>query len=234
MPRKRRDAEPLCILHDERALENAIRTLVGQCRTMRAVHARTGLPPLRDFTADFAGLCRIVVGQQLSASSAAAIWGRFSTAALPFEAARILAMSDDAMRAPGLSAGKVRTIRAVASAVENGQINFTALNALTDDEIIAELTRLHGIGPWTAEIYLLFALRRADAFPAGDLALQLATQKLFRLKERPSPARLIEIAQRWRPFRGAAARLLWAEYALQQAARARPSAKDRVRVQKPQ
>ena len=201
---------------------------------MRAVHARTGLPPLRDFTADFAGLCRIVTGQQLSASSAAAIWGRFSTAVTPFEAPGILHLSDEAMRAPGLSTGKIRTIRALASAVAEGRVNFVKLNTLPDEEIIAELTKLHGIGPWTAEIYLLFALRRADAFPAGDLALQLAAQRLLRLQERPSPARLIEIAQRWRPFRGAAARLLWAEYALQQKARVRTGARDAPRGRKTQ
>ena len=80
--------------------------------------------------------------------------------------------------------------------------------------MIERLTALHGIGPWTADIYLLFALRRADAFPPGDLALQLAAQRLFKLKDRPTPARLAEIAERWRPWRGAAARLLWADYAL--------------------
>lgn len=209
------------LLHDERALEEAVRALTGQCCAMRAIHARTGTPPLRDFTADFAGLCRIVTGQQLSASSAAAIWGRLLAAVSPFDAPRILALDDAALKAPGLSAGKIKTIRAAASAVAGGELDFDALNELPDDAIIAELTRLHGIGPWTAEIYLLFALRRADAFPAGDLALQLAAQGVLRLKDRPTPAQLIEIAQRWRPYRGAAARLLWAEYALQQ--RTRPA-----------
>lgn len=212
-------AQHMSVLHDERALEQAISAVTGQCRTMRAIHARTGTPPLRDFTADFAGLCRIVTGQQLSASSAAAIWGRLLAAVFPFEAFVILAMDDAALKAPGLSAAKIRTIRAAAAAVAEGELDFDALNALPDDAIIAELTRLRGIGPWTAEIYLLFALRRADAFPAGDLALQLAAQRVLRLKDRPTAARLIQIAERWRPYRGAAARLLWAEYALQQRAR---------------
>ena len=221
------------ILHDADALAGAVAALTGQCRIMRAVHARTGLPPLRDFTADFAGLCRIVTGQQLSASSAAAIWGRFSSIAVPFEPDNILALSDAAMRAPGLSTGKIRTIRALATAVAAGEIDFPQLNAQPDAAIIAQLTRLHGIGPWTADIYLLFALRRADVFPSGDLALQLAAQRLLRLDERPSAAKLDGISQRWRPFRGAAARLLWAEYALQQrkpaaAARATPSKKRKV------
>lgn len=206
----------LPVLHDADALAGAIAALTRQCRIMRQVYTRTGLPPLRDFTADFAGLCRIVTGQQLSASSAAAIWGRFAAAVVPFEAASILALDDAAMRAPGLSTGKIRTIRTLAAAVAAGDIDFNELNSQSDTEINTRLTRLHGIGPWTAEIYLLFALRRADAFPAGDLALQLAVQKLLRLEERPSAAELASISQRWRPFRGAAARLLWAEYALQQ------------------
>lgn len=206
----------LITLHDAAALADAVTALTKQCRIMRSVHARTGLPPLRDFTADFAGLCRIVTGQQLSASSAAAIWGRFAAAVVPFEAANILSLSDDALRAPGLSSGKMRTIRALAGSVAAGEIDFRQLNTLPDADVTAHLTRLHGIGPWTAEIYLLFALRRADAFPAGDLALQLAVQKLLRLEQRPSAAQLAAISQRWRPFRGAAARLLWAEYALQQ------------------
>jgi DNA-3-methyladenine glycosylase II len=200
---------------------------------MRQVHRRTGLPPLRDFSADFAGLCRIVTGQQLSASSAAAIWGRFARSVVPFEAAGILALSDAELRRPGLSSGKIRTIRAIAAAVADGQIDFARLNAQPDAEIMSQLTRLHGIGPWTAEIYLLFALRRADAFPAGDLALQVAVQRLMRLPERPSAPELAGISQRWRPFRGAAARLLWAEYALQQrkpaaAAHSPPSKKRKV------
>jgi DNA-3-methyladenine glycosylase II len=216
MPRKAQATSDLTVLHDEEALARAVAALTRQCRHMRDVHARTGLPPLRDFTADFSGVCRIVTGQQLSASSAAAIWGRFAAAVTPFDAPSILALSDEALRAPGLSSGKIRTIRAVASAVADGTLDFERLNTLPDAAVITELTRLHGIGPWTAEVYLLFALRRADAFPAGDLALQLAAQKLLRLKERPQAARLAEISQTWRPFRGAAARLLWAEYALNQ------------------
>lgn len=227
-------AHPVPVLNDERALEQAIETLSRQCSIMRAVHARTGTPPLRDFTADFAGLCRIVTGQQLSASSAAAIWARLLAAVSPFEAAGILSMSDAALKEPGLSAGKIRTLRAAATAVAEGNLDFTALNRSADEAIIADLTRLHGVGPWTAEIYLLFALRRADAFPAGDLALQLAAQRLLRLKERPTPARLIQIAERWRPFRGAAARLLWAEYALQQRKRTARIGSKRVKAGKSQ
>lgn len=214
MARAKRDVPGLPVLKTEQDLKDAIGALVTRCRIMKAVHARTGTPPLRDFTADFAGLSRIVVGQQLSASSAAAIWGRLSAALTPFEPGGLLAMSDAALKAPGLSGGKIKTIRAIARAADDGSLVFEALNALPDAAIVSELTRLNGIGPWTAEIYLLFALRRADAFPAGDLALQLAAQSLFKLEEKPSAQRLTELSERWRPWRGAAARLLWAEYAL--------------------
>jgi len=206
------------VLGNDAALRDAIGELTRQCRIMRAIHARTGTPPLRDFSADFGGLAKIVVGQQLSASSAAAIWGRLSQAVRPFKAERILTMSEADLRAPGLSAGKIKTLRAAAQAVADRRIVFSKLNALPDPDIISTLTQVHGIGPWTAEIYLLFALRRADAFPCGDLALQLAVQNVMKLDAQPSAAQLGEVSQRWRPWRGAAARLLWADYALQRSA----------------
>jgi DNA-3-methyladenine glycosylase II len=215
-------------LETESDLAQAIAALTGQCRILRAVHARTGTPPLRDFTADFAGLARIVTGQQLSAQSAAAIWGRVSGAIKPFRAKSFRALSDDDLKRLGLSTGKVKTIRALAEAVEARVINFNKINRLGDAAIATELTALHGIGPWTAEIYLLFALRRADAFPSGDLALQLAAQRLFALDARPSSAELVSLAERWRPWRGAAARLLWADYALARRPEEKPRSPSRI------
>lgn len=200
-------------LKTESDLAAAIAALGEQCRIMRAITKRCGQPPLRDFPADFTGLAKIVTGQQLSAASAAAIWGRVEADVRPFDAKRLLTRADAELKSLGLSTGKIKTLRAVADAVAGGGLNFTRLNRASDDTIRAELTALHGIGPWTADIYLLFALRRADAFAAGDLALQLAAQRLFKLPERPSPDTLLKIAERWRPWRGAAARLLWAEYA---------------------
>jgi DNA-3-methyladenine glycosylase II len=132
-------------------------------------------------------------------------------------------MSEADLRAPGLSAGKIKTLRAAAQAVTDRRIVFSKLNALSDPDIISTLTQMHGIGPWTAEIYLLFALRRADAFPCGDLALQLAVQRVVKLDAQPSAAQLGDVSQRWRPWRGAAARLLWADYALQRSASRGPN-----------
>jgi len=201
------------VLGNDRDLGAAIAELSTRCRHMRAMHARNGLPPLRNFSADFEGLARIVTGQQLSAQSAAAIWGRVRAAVRPFEAAQLLALSEAELKVLGLSAGKIKTLRALAATVVAKDLEFAVLNKRADEEVHSALTALHGIGPWTADIYLLFALRRADAFPPGDLALQLAAQRLFRLKDKPDATGLLVLAERWRPLRGAAARLLWAEYA---------------------
>lgn len=207
-------AESYRCLTGERDLGLAIAALSRQCRHMRKVAARTGPPPLRDFPANFEGLAKIVVGQQLSAASAAAIWRRVAAAIRPFKAEAVLGHSDDVLKGLGLSNGKIRTLRAVARAVADKEVRFAQINRMPDAAIHETLTQLHGVGPWTADIYLLFALRRADAFPPGDLALQIAAQRLFELTEKPTAAELLALAERWRPWRGAAARLLWADYAL--------------------
>lgn len=206
------------ILSTERHLTAAAIALADSCKTMRTIYARTGTPPLRDYSADFAGLAKIVTGQQLSAASAAAIWTRVAAALDPFNAATLRAMPDTVLAALGLSAAKIRTLKAVATAIEDDGFDIDALAQAPDALVIEALTALHGIGPWTAEIYLLFALRRADAFPSGDLALQLTVQRLFKLQDRPTPAQLQALSERWRPWRGAAARLLWADYAQHRAA----------------
>ena len=199
-------------LTTDRDLAQAVKALTRQCAHMHQIHAQHGVPPLRDFNADFSGLAKIVVGQQLSIASANAIWGRLSAAIQPFEADRFFAMSDANLANLGLSGGKVRTLKALASAVISGVLHFPSLNSRSDAAIHETLTSLHGIGPWTADIYLLFALRRTDAFAAGDLALQIAAQGLLGLAQRPTAAQLIDIAERWRPFRAVAARLLWSHY----------------------
>jgi DNA-3-methyladenine glycosylase II len=216
-------------LTSDRHLNAAAKALGQHCKIMRAIHARTGTPPLRDFSADFSGLARIVTGQQLSAQSAAAIWSRVAAAVQPFEAEALLAIPDRDLTTLGLSGGKIRTLKAVATAVVDGGIDIEALSAAPDSIIIKKLTALHGVGPWTADIYLLFALRRADAFATGDLALQLAAQRLFKLKARPTPAELEEIAERWRPWRAVAARLLWADYGLEKSKSTRLTAKSILR-----
>lgn len=197
----------------ERQLKAAAVMLAEQCKIMSRILKRTGLPPRRDFPADFSGLAKIIVGQQLSAHSAAAIWARLAGALYPFTPETIHATSDDDLKQLGLSGGKIRTLRALSLAVLDDGLDFETLNIADNHVIVERLTAIHGIGPWTADIYILFALARRDAFPPGDLALQLAVQHHFKLERRPTAEELEKIAERWRPARAVAAQLLWADYA---------------------
>ena len=182
------------------------------CPIMARIHAVAGDPPLRRQPAGFEGLARIIVGQQLSTASASAIWGRCGTTISPFSVASILQANDDELRGCGLSRPKVRTLRAVAGAVADGGLDIEGLERASDDEVHAALTSVSGIGPWTADVYVMFCLGRADAFAAGDLALQIAAQHAAGLDTRPSPAELLTLAERWRPWRAVAALMLWAYY----------------------
>lgn len=197
----------------EAEFAHALKALSRQCHVMDAVYRHSGPPPLRDFTGDFEGLVRIVVGQQVSAASAAAIWRRVRAGIAPFVPETIHMTSDADLQALGLSRPKIKTLRALSTATTGGAIKFAHLSTLDDDAIRACLTAVSGIGPWTADIFLLFALRRADAFPSGDLALQLSAENLFGLADRPNARKLLDLAERWRPWRGAAAHLMWAHYA---------------------
>jgi DNA-3-methyladenine glycosylase II len=197
----------------ERQLKAAAVALAGQCKVMSRILKRTGLPLPRDFPANFSGLAKIIVGQQLSTQSATAIWARVAEALRPFTPEVVQASSDSDLKRLGLSNGKIQTLRALSLAVLENGLDFEMLNVLDDKIIIERLTAIHGVGPWTADIYLLFALARRDAFAPGDLALQLAAQHHFKLKRRPTAQELEVIAERWRPARAIAARLLWADYA---------------------
>jgi DNA-3-methyladenine glycosylase II len=189
-----------------------VRALRRKCAIMRLVHDTAGNPPLRLRPAGFEGLARIIVGQQLSVASANAIWNRTVAAVRPLEPRRLLALTDTGLAAAGLSRPKIRTLRAVAEACRDG-LDLAALEHASDEEVHAALTQVVGIGPWTADVYIMFCLGRADAWAPGDLALQIAAQRVMDLAERPTAEELREIGERWRPWRGVAARLLWAYYA---------------------
>jgi DNA-3-methyladenine glycosylase II len=148
----------------------------------------------------------------LSLASADAIWARLVQRLDTFDAPSMLALTEAELRGAGLSGPKIRSLRAVARAAQSGALDFLALEAHDDEAVRDRLMAISGIGPWTADIYLLFCLGRADAFAPGDLALQVATQNLMALDGRPSPRELEAIAERWRPWRGVAARQLWAYY----------------------
>jgi DNA-3-methyladenine glycosylase II len=167
-------------------------------------------PPLRRRPAGFATLMQAIVGQQVSTASAAAIWSRVTEANLDTPDAVITA-GEDGLRAVGLSRPKTR----YALALANSGLTFDPVDPRPDDEVIADLIRIPGIGRWTAEIYALTALGRRDVFPAGDLALQEAARILYDLEERPDERTLRTIAERWSPWRAVAARLLWEFYRAQ-------------------
>lgn len=194
-------------------LREGVRALRRKCAVMRRVHDVAGHPPLRRREAGFEGLARIIVGQQVSVASANAIWNRTFAAVQPFTPEVLLLTEDAVLGTAGLSRPKIRTLRAIALACVEG-LDLKRLEAASDEDVHAALTQVSGIGPWTADIFLLFCLGRADAWAAGDLALQIAAQQAFGLEERPDKEAMLDIAERWRPWRGVAARLLWAYYAV--------------------
>jgi DNA-3-methyladenine glycosylase II len=200
-------------------LKEGVAALVASCGHMARLHAFAGDPSLRRRPAGFKGLVRVIVAQQLSVASAGAIWDRLETTLQPFTAAALLALPDRDLRSVGLSAGKIATLRGVATAILTRALDLESLAAESDATIHEQLTKLKGIGPWTADIYMLFCLARADAWSPGDLALQHSVRDLIGLKARPGQAEMLEIAETWRPWRSVAARMLWRYYKLRRVAR---------------
>ncbi|MFZ5792607.1 MAG: DNA-3-methyladenine glycosylase family protein [Pseudomonadota bacterium] len=174
--------------------------------------AEIGPLPPRAIAPGFAGLLRIILGQQLSVASARAIWERLEAKLGEPSPRALLRLADRDLAAIGFSRQKMRFARALAEAVKSRRLDLDALAEAEDEAAMAALTAIDGIGPWTAEIYLLFALGRPDVMPAGDLALLVAAQRLKRLPARPRPRELIEMAEPWRPWRSVAARFLWHYY----------------------
>lgn len=192
------------------AERKALDALCARDPDLAAIEAAAGPLPWRRRPKGFAGLLAAIVGQQISNAAAAAIWSRLVALAPPApDAERLLRLSDDALRAAGLSRPKIGYARALAAAVASGRFDPDSLERMADEEAIAALTALPGFGRWTAEIYLLFALERRDVFPAADLALAAATAVLKGLPARPSERALRALAEGWAPARGLAARLLW-------------------------
>lgn len=181
--------------------------LEGVCPRLAEARRLTGPLPLRRKPEGFAELLSAIVSQQVSTASAAAIWGRMRAAGLTGPR-KIMWASDDDLRAVGLSRQKIRYARALAEA----RIDFKGLRDRADAEVVATLTEVPGIGVWTAEIYAMFSLGRADVFAPGDLALQEAARVLYGLPERPRDREFRAMAEAWRPWRSVAARLLWAYY----------------------
>ncbi|HEY6858913.1 MAG TPA: DNA-3-methyladenine glycosylase 2 family protein [Pseudolabrys sp.] len=199
-------------LHTDADLQAGLVQLILADPRLKTVAEKAGAFSLRRREAGFPGLCAIVCGQQLSTASAAAIRTRLFAAFDPFHHDAIRRARADKLKRLGLSAPKIRSIREIGKAVAEGRIDLAAVGNMDADQAYAALTALHGIGPWTADIYLLFCLGHADAFPSGDLAVQESARIAFGLRKRPDAKALAKMAEAWRPWRGVAAHLLWAYY----------------------
>ena len=187
----------------------AIAALAKREPAFAGVVEQYGVPEPRSSEPGAQTLLRTIVGQQVSVAAARAMWAKLEAKfGSPPDLAALLAASDEEMRAAGMSRQKAGYIRSLAELVLSGELDLTSLPA-DDEEAIALLSRIKGIGRWSAEIYLLFAEGRADIWPAGDLAVQIEIGKLLGLGDKPSEKAVREVAERWRPYRGAAAVLAW-------------------------
>jgi len=195
---------------------NTIRSHVEALASREPAFARVveqhGIPEPRDSPPGAHTLLRTIVGQQVSVAAARSMWSKLEAAfGSPPALDLLLSASDEEMRAAGMSRQKAGYIRSLAELVTSGELDLANLPA-DDEEAIALLTKIKGIGRWSAEIYLLFAEGRADVFPAGDLAVMVELGRLMGLDEKPSEKQLRELAEPWRPYRGAAAVLAWHSY----------------------
>jgi len=196
----------------ESDLDAALAALVAADSRFAVLIATAGRPPLRRRPDGFAGLAATVVSQQLSTASASAIWARLAAAFDPFEPQAIMRARSARLARLGLSAPKIRALKEIARAVAQDRLALATLAEASAEDAHAALTAVHGIGPWTADIYLLSCLGHADAWPAGDLALQEAARLAFGLPARPSAKEMMPLAEAWRPLRAVAARVLWTYY----------------------
>lgn len=184
--------------------------LAAVCPVMATARSAP-IRPWRKRPASFAGLARAIAYQQLAGAAALAIWSRVEAKVAPMTPKAFLAVAEDALRAAGLSRPKIAHIRAIAEAAVDKRLDFKALAVLPEEEARAMLTAVRGVGPWTADVFLMSAYGRIDIFPAGDLGLQMGYQRAAGLAERPTPKVLAaKAAEAWAPRRSVAALMLWA------------------------
>ncbi len=197
---------------DEKTLKQGMAVRAKADPDQGRIRRMVGPPGLRIRDPGFGALLNIIVNQQVSTASGAAIWGRVEESCRPLTAARFLALTDEDLRAIGFSRQKIAYGRGIAEAIDSGRLDLHGLGGLDDAPAIDALVALKGIGRWSAEIYLLSALGRPDVWPADDLALIVAVQRLKGLPARPNRAEMAAIAEPWRPWRAVAARMLWHYY----------------------
>jgi DNA-3-methyladenine glycosylase II len=202
-------------MHRIETLDHIAQGLDALCRIdprLSRVRASADEVPLRISAPGFASLASIVTGQQVSRASAEAIFARFTALVDPFTPQNLLAAGDEVFRQAGQSRAKQRTLLAIAAAIVQDGLDLHHLCALEADQAIARLTAVPGVGPWTAECYLLFCAGHPDVFPAHDVALQSAVGHALGLEPRPKEKPLRQLAESWAPWRGVAARLFWSYY----------------------
>lgn len=199
-------------LDSQADLEEAIHALLKLDPRLQPVFAVAGMPALRRREPGFVGLAHIVCGQQLSTASASAIWTRLAKAFDPLDPDALRRARADRLGRLGLSAAKIKTLKNLAREIAAERLNLDVLASEDADAAHHTLVSLHGIGPWTADVYLLFCLGHGDAWPAGDLAVQEAVKIGLGLKKRPNLKEMASIAEPWRPMRGAVAHLWWSYY----------------------
>lgn len=197
---------------DETSFAAAAAELCRADPDLAAIVDRHGLPEFWAREPGLPTLVLLILEQQVSLASARAAYDRLAMRLGALTTGGILGSTDEELRADGFSRQKMRYVRALAAAVEDGSLDLDALASLDDAVVRTELVALPGIGPWTAEVYLLSALRRPDTWPVGDIALQEGARRVRRLELRPTPGELEAIGEGWRPHRASAARLLWHLY----------------------
>jgi DNA-3-methyladenine glycosylase II len=196
----------------QKSLALAARELTARDPTLAGIHATYGDPPLWRRATGFQTLVHIILEQQVSLKSAKAMLVRLESAIQPLTPERVIELGDTYLRGLGVTRQKSAYLLHLSDSIVNGDLRFTRLARLSDEEARLVLTRVKGIGSWSADVYLLMAMRRADIWPAGDLALAVAMKELKGLATRPGPEELERLAENWRPHRAVAARMLWQYY----------------------
>ena len=206
-----RDGIQLQVLNN-RSLRTAAAELAKRDPDLAHIFETHGPPPLWRRSADFSTLVQIILEQQVSLRSAAAIFARLSHAIQPFEPEHVRRKGEMHLRSLGLTRQKAAYLVHLSNAIADGELELNRLSRLSDERARLMLMNVKGIGAWSADVYLLMAMRRADIWPAGDLALAVAVKELKNLEDRPTPLDLSQLAEKWRPYRAVAARMLWQYY----------------------
>jgi DNA-3-methyladenine glycosylase II len=196
----------------QKSLALAARELAARDEMLAGIHAHHGDPPLWRRATGFSTLAHIILEQQVSLKSAKAMLVRLEASIQPFTPPRFLELGDTYLRSLGVTRQKSAYLLDLSDSIVAGRLSFTKLARMSDEDARVALTRIKGIGLWSADVYLLMAMRRADIWPAGDLALAVAMKELKGLAHRPGPIELEKLAEQWRPHRAVAARMLWQYY----------------------